>query len=169
MTSPMGPYQTEADALAEPLSREVQGVRDQVSSVHDSVRIGGDMVRLHLAAACSDAGVELGAFDRQILGWLSGWETSTAQVVIGLISRAYAAGQAAAHTPAPSGIKPVLRVEHRGHRLTRGQMETSDGDFYGISLPHADWAALESALGQRDQVAGGVERPQDATEDFKTD
>jgi hypothetical protein len=37
-------------------------------------------------------GVELGAFDVRILNWLAGYEAATVQVVIGLISRAYAAG-----------------------------------------------------------------------------
>ena len=39
------------------------------------------------------AGVELGAFDRRVLAWLSGWEPETAVVIAGLITRAHAAGR----------------------------------------------------------------------------
>jgi hypothetical protein len=33
------------------------------------------------SAACDAAGVELGAFDRRILSWLSGFEPETAAVI----------------------------------------------------------------------------------------
>ena len=45
--------------------------------------------------ACTAAGVELGAFDRRVLAWLSGWEPETCAVIAGLVTRAYAAGRAA--------------------------------------------------------------------------
>ena len=41
-----------------------------------------------LEDACTAAGVELGAFDREILLWLAGWTPSTVAVLAGLISRA---------------------------------------------------------------------------------
>lgn len=41
-----------------------------------------------LVAECEAAGVELGIYDRRILGWLSEWEPETVQVVLGLIRRA---------------------------------------------------------------------------------
>ena len=44
--------------------------------------------------ACVMAGVELGAFDRRVLAWLSGWEPETAVAIAGLITRAHAAGRA---------------------------------------------------------------------------
>lgn len=51
-----------------------------------------------LEQACDSAGVPLGNHDRHILAWLSGWEPETVQVVIGLIARAHAAGQADTNT-----------------------------------------------------------------------
>jgi hypothetical protein len=40
------------------------------------------------------AGIELGAWDRQIARWLAGWDTSTVLTVPSLIARARAAGLA---------------------------------------------------------------------------
>ena len=40
------------------------------------------------------AGIELGAWDRQIVQWLAGWDTCTALTVASLIARARAAGPA---------------------------------------------------------------------------
>jgi hypothetical protein len=76
-----GLYETAAEVAAEPLVRDT----------HLIARGGGDMDaenQLRLLAACQDAGVQLGAYDRRILAWLSGWEAETVQVVIGIIGRA---------------------------------------------------------------------------------
>ena len=43
----------------------------------------------YLAAALIDAGIELGAYDAQIIGWLSGWEPETVQVIIRWIEQAH--------------------------------------------------------------------------------
>ena len=45
-----------------------------------------------IGETCAAAGVDLGAFDRRILSWLSGWEPATAVVICGLITRAHDAG-----------------------------------------------------------------------------
>jgi hypothetical protein len=45
-----------------------------------------------LAAVLS--GVELGAWDRRILGWLAGWDTGTVLTIASWIARARAAGPA---------------------------------------------------------------------------
>lgn len=45
-----------------------------------------------LLDACLGAGVQLGAYDSRIVGWLAGYEPSTCAVVAGLITRAYEAG-----------------------------------------------------------------------------
>ncbi len=50
------------------------------------------------------AGIELGAWDRQIVQWLAGWDTCTVLTVASLIARARAAGW-----PGP-GDNPVGRV-----------------------------------------------------------
>lgn len=81
-----GPYQTAAEVAAEPLVRDT----------HLIARAGGDMDtenQRRLLAACQDASVQLGAYDRRILAWLAGWEPETVQVVIGLISRAAQGGR----------------------------------------------------------------------------
>lgn len=38
------------------------------------------------------AGLELGAYDQKIIGWLAEWEPATVAVICGLISRAREAG-----------------------------------------------------------------------------
>ncbi|ROO51432.1 hypothetical protein EDC02_6309 [Micromonospora sp. Llam0] len=100
---PIGPYATEDEALAAPLPR-------QLAELHATGRVRpGDGVasgtrRAALIAAAVDAGVELGDLDHRVLAWLADWETATVQVVIGLITRAYAAGRAAG--PAPLAQDP---------------------------------------------------------------
>jgi hypothetical protein len=88
-----GPYETEADALAGPLRQEIHGMHESgrygINELSQAVRAA--QLR-HIEDACRDAGVELGAFDWQILEWLAGYEASTVQVIIGLIARA-AAGE----------------------------------------------------------------------------
>jgi hypothetical protein len=90
----VGPYRTERDALAEPMPREV-------AALHDAGRVRSgdpdwlvrDTVLRHLIDVCAASGVELGAYDRGILTWIAGWEASTAQVLLDLVARAYAAGR----------------------------------------------------------------------------
>jgi hypothetical protein len=80
-----GPYDTAESTYAAPLMVET----------FLAIPGGGVFTRInreHLTAACQDVGVELGAFDVRILHWLAGYEAATVQVVIGLISRAHAAG-----------------------------------------------------------------------------
>ena len=52
------------------------------------------LINALLVDACTMSGVELGAFDRRVLSWLSGYEGETAVVIAGLITRAHAAGRA---------------------------------------------------------------------------
>lgn len=88
-----GPYDLEEQTYVEPMPTAV-------TALHDSGRVrSGDPDRLvrdtqarALLAAVLDAGVEIGEFDRRILVWLAGWEPSTVQVLIGIISRAGARG-----------------------------------------------------------------------------
>ncbi|HEY4418578.1 MAG TPA: hypothetical protein VGN22_03620 [Pseudonocardia sp.] len=87
-----GPYETEVDALDGPLYREVHELHEPGRYRNEAIGhvVAATQFR-HLKLACAEAGVELGAFDRKILEWLSGYEASTVQVIIGLISRAGAA------------------------------------------------------------------------------
>ena len=67
-----------------------------------------------LVDACVMAGVELGAFDRRVLSWLSGWEPETAPVIAGLVSRAHAAGRARS---AMLGSAPARKTGQCSSRL----------------------------------------------------
>ncbi len=94
--SVFGPYQREADTRTAPMPK-------QVKELHDMGRVkSGDPARLvfgvqhaALLAACDAAGVDLGTYDRRILAWLADPEPQVVQVLIGLITRANAAGRAA--------------------------------------------------------------------------
>lgn len=86
---PFGPYETERQASQPNSAKVAKGVHGGYTMPPRDVR------RLLLIEACETAGVQLGAYDRAILLWLAGWDTSTVQVVIGLIHRANRAGKAA--------------------------------------------------------------------------
>lgn len=92
-----GPYENERQAMAEPMPQAVRALHDagQVKS-GDPDHLVRDTIAGHLLRACDDAGVDLGAYDRRVLVGLAIDETSTCQVLIGLITRAYAAGREAA-------------------------------------------------------------------------
>ena len=84
-----GPYETEAQARG----------NAAVQEIHRAFRADpgmGKMAPLSLALltdVCTMAGVELGAFDRRVLAWLSSWEPEMAVVIAGLITRAHEAGR----------------------------------------------------------------------------
>jgi hypothetical protein len=104
-TTTFGPYDTEDQAAAEPLTAAWQ-------SLPRSGNPGGDARDLklsHLREACADAGVELGRYDTRILAWLATYEPTTVQVVIGVISRAHAAGQ--------DSLGSMQIIEHEGRGL----------------------------------------------------
>jgi hypothetical protein len=79
-----GPYETERDARA--------AAHAAVAPEEGWSILRGPQNRLLLERACKAAGVELGAYDRRILDWLSGYEDSICAVVAGLISRAHQDG-----------------------------------------------------------------------------
>ena len=69
--------------------------------------------------ACEAAGVEMGAYDDRIAGWLAGWEDSICAVVAGWVLRAHAAGLAARDGGVSGEIRTRLRVhvaEYEQHR-----------------------------------------------------
>jgi hypothetical protein len=83
-----GPYDTEAQASAEPLPTAVRALPIDTGQLNAAMR---DLQLSHLREACIDAGIEMGRHDARILAWLATYEATTVQVVIGLISRAAAA------------------------------------------------------------------------------
>jgi hypothetical protein len=61
----------------------------------DSVPLGfvPEAVQAEILAAVL-AGIEMGAWDRRIAGWLAGWDTSTVLTIASWIARARDAGPA---------------------------------------------------------------------------
>ncbi|MBG0819108.1 hypothetical protein [Planomonospora sp. ID82291] len=88
-----GPYETERETRGEPMPKAVSALHDAGTvKSGDPDRVVRGTKEAALLQACEAAGVELGAHDRGVIAWLSEWETSTVQAVIGLITRAGAAG-----------------------------------------------------------------------------
>src|SRR5258708_34308709 len=85
-----GPFDTEAQARA-----VARPVYEAVRSVHGPAAVGAMAPHNHrlLCEAISAAGMELGAYDHRIVLWLAGWEPQTCAVIVGLITRAHAAGR----------------------------------------------------------------------------
>ena len=81
-----GPYETEQETYDSPLCLATLGEGLPGSYT--------ELEREHLRRACADFGVTLGAYDARIVDWIGLWEPQVVQVVIGLISRSYAAGRA---------------------------------------------------------------------------
>lgn len=95
-----------------PFESQRQGadsVRRIYDAMHASTRRGAGTGQCHkvLDAACTAAGIELGAYDRRILMWLAGWEAEMCAVVAGLITRA---SQARGVVPGPAGLETVWQA-----------------------------------------------------------
>ena len=78
-----GPFETE---------REAAGATRHIYDTEPGTWRGGSH-RL-MCEALTDAGVELGAFDHQIVTWICGYEPSAVAVIASLIRRAHQAGKA---------------------------------------------------------------------------
>jgi hypothetical protein len=87
-----GPYEDERQARVD--------VADIYQQARHSARraVLGEANHALLADACERSGVTLGAYDGRIVAWLAGWEPQMCALVIGLISRAYAAGRESTDT-----------------------------------------------------------------------
>lgn len=87
-----GPYEDERQARTD--------VADIYLRAQHSVRreVLGEANHALLSDACERTGLTLGAYDARILAWLAGWEPQMCAVIVGLITRAHAAGRAAADT-----------------------------------------------------------------------
>ena len=74
-----GPFEAEAQARENPAVQEIRRAFRADPGV-------GRMAPLNLALlvdTCTMAGVELGAFDRRVLAWLSNWEPESSMVIAG--------------------------------------------------------------------------------------
>ena len=84
-----GPFEAEAQARESPAVQEIRRAFRADPGI-------GKMAPLNLALlvdACTMAGVELGAFDRRVLAWLSNWDPESSMVIAGLVTRAHEAGR----------------------------------------------------------------------------
>jgi hypothetical protein len=79
-----GPFETRDQVRALP------AVRASYDAAHisSSRAVLGDGSRRILDEACAAAGVEVGAYDHRVVGWLAGWEPEICAVIAGLITRA---------------------------------------------------------------------------------
>jgi hypothetical protein len=92
-----GPYESDLQVRLAPMPVAVNELHDAgLIRSGDPEGLVSNVVLAHLVAACESARIRRGAYDDRILEWLTRGETTTAQVVIGLIRRAYAAGATAA-------------------------------------------------------------------------
>jgi hypothetical protein len=81
-----GPFETEQDVLALPAVREILEALRQVTHKRG---VTGEQANFQLLTdALAAAGVELGAYDQRVLGWLCGWEVTTVAVVAAWVTRA---------------------------------------------------------------------------------
>jgi hypothetical protein len=83
-----GPFDTERQVWELPAVRAVYEAFGADPGVGRMARHNERMLR----ESCASAGVALGVFDARIVSWLAGWEPQTCAVIVGLISRAFAAG-----------------------------------------------------------------------------
>lgn len=117
-TQPFGPYERDSETREAPLHMEVRRLhREAARTGQSGTAVGVDVraaVLRHLAETCAAAGVELGAYDRVVLEWLSGAAGTVAvQAIIGIISRAHAAGRDRARwmPPPPPWQRPPDEAE----------------------------------------------------------
>jgi hypothetical protein len=80
-----GPFETEAQA---------RGAARHITTVPPGTGAWQAGSHRLLCEALSAAGVDLGAFDHQVVTWLAGWEPQVCAVIAGLITRAHQAGKA---------------------------------------------------------------------------
>ncbi len=84
LQGPHGPYQAAGEARADAADVYAQ------ARARNNPRLMGPLNIEALLGALAAARVELGTYDRRIVGWLAGWEPEVVQVVIGWIERAHA-------------------------------------------------------------------------------
>lgn len=96
-----GPYQSAGETRTGLLMQEWTGLHDAALVANgDPQGVARGLAVHHLHGACRLAEVELGAYDMQVIAWLACADVAAVQAVIGLLSRAYAAGWAAGRAEA---------------------------------------------------------------------
>lgn len=89
-----GPFETRDEASHHPAVREIHEKRHQWTGpvTRETREADEAMISALILGACDEAGVTLGAYDRRIVEWLSGWEPEVVAVIAGLIRRTAAQG-----------------------------------------------------------------------------
>lgn len=145
-----GPYDTDLDTYDEPMPT-------QVRQLHHSGRVRSgdpdglvrDAVLEALLKACH--GIEIGAYDTRILTWFAGWESSTVQVMIGVITRVAAAAR---RGMAEEIARALEEPPAMSNREITAMAEADDDDERSA-------AVMDVVLGYAAGVArrvGGIER-----------
>ena len=173
----MGPFETEQQARETP---EVQAVYAAFSADPGVGKMAAHTHRM-LMAACTAASVQLGAYDRRVLAWLSGFEPETAAVVAGLILRAHAAGRAGPEQPEAddrgactgTALQQMARAAGAGEGDAAAGLEELAGlinfrvgawQDFGYAEPPAPECAPIPPLGQRSAKA--IEAGHEAVKDI---
>lgn len=89
-----GPFETEAEARA--AAHKIIPPEPGWSILSE------DQHRELLEQICAESGVELGAFERRILGWLANWEDATCTAIAAIITRAHEAGKRSGRDDTPT-------------------------------------------------------------------
>lgn len=79
-----GPYEAEYEATAE--------VHDVYAGYHKR-GVMREKTLNRLLRSCTDCGLEVGSYDREVLRWLAGQKPEVSQVIVGLVRRAASVGQ----------------------------------------------------------------------------
>jgi|SRR6185437_9638106 len=87
-----GPFESERDAMNHP---DVRAIHEAFGRDPGAGNMAPHIHRM-LCEALAGAGVELGAFDDRVVGWLSGWEPHVVKAIAAMITRAHQAGQQSA-------------------------------------------------------------------------
>jgi hypothetical protein len=82
-----GPFETEQEVRDHPVVRAIYEAA-RADLPRGLLAKGNHEMLSHVLRT---AGVELGAYDERIIGWLAGYEPGTCAVIAGLIARAHAA------------------------------------------------------------------------------
>jgi hypothetical protein len=145
-----GPFETERQASRTPA---VQAVYTAFREAPGQGRTDAHNARM-ITQACDVAGVELGAFDRRIVAWLSGFEPTTCAVVAGLVDRA-----AARITPQQAATLGQVLADAIAWREPSGACADCDKHPAGLCADHAaDLDRTDAYLALARQLGAEVAR-----------
>lgn len=160
--SDIGPYETEAQA---------RGPVHHIHAAAHAARRRGVMDDGNHRLLCDTlaaAGVECGAYDHEVIRWLSKFEPQMVAVVAGLVSRAYRAGALeAADAAQEGGMMTALTPRREGHVQAAREFLTAEDRGVAALRDHLDlpaameprmvrWAALAAARGHIERLLAAI-------------